>query len=101
MPPLDPINDELIPWPSIRGVVLEELLYGLLDEMGAKELAWRTGGVGGGAADGGRDIEATFFQATPDGEVDTQSWWIEAKGRTGTVEPDAVKAAVINACDNR
>lgn len=100
MSSLDPINDELIPWNSLRGTALEELLYGLLDEMGAKELTWRTGGTGGGAADGGRDIEATFFQATPDGEVDSQKWWIEAKGRSGTVEPDAVKSAVINACDN-
>ena len=83
MPSLDPIDDEQIPWASLRGAALEELLYGLLDEMGAKELTWRTGGTGGGAADGGRDIEATFFQATPDGEVDSQKWWIEAKGDPG------------------
>jgi hypothetical protein len=33
-----------IPWDQIQGKDLEELLYWLLDEMGAKDLEWRIGG---------------------------------------------------------
>ena len=95
------INDELIPWASLRGRALEELLWELLSEMGAKDLDYRSGGSGGGAADGGRDLEAVFYQPTPDGEVESQKWWLEAKGRTGTVEPEAVKLAVINANERK
>ena len=85
-----------IPFESMKGSDLEECVYWLLDAMGAKDLEWRSGGVGGGAADGGRDLEATFYAPSADGEMDTQKWWIECKGRKGTVEPDAVKQAVVN-----
>ena len=69
--------------------------------MDPRELVWRTGGTGGGAPDGGRDLEATFYRPTPDGEIESEKWWVGAKGRTGTVEPDAVKSAVINANEKR
>jgi Restriction endonuclease len=68
-----------------------------MDSMGAKDLEWRTGGSGGGAADGGRDLEAVFYTPTADAEIEAQKWWIECKGRTATVEPDEVKSAVTNA----
>jgi hypothetical protein len=93
----DVVTDDLIPWDLLRGKVLEELLYELLNELGANELIWRSGGIGAGAPDGGRDLEAIFHRATPDGEVESEKWWIEAKGRSKTVEADAVKSTVLNA----
>lgn len=90
-----------ISWPSLKGILLEELLFGLLNEMGASQLVWRSGGPGGGSSDGGRDLEATFHRPTPDGDIESEYWWVEAKGRTKTVEPDAVKSAVINSHDRK
>lgn len=86
-----------IPFDRMKGHDLEECVYWLLDAMGGKDLEWRTGGTGGGAADGGRDIAATFYTPTPEGEMEPEHWWIECKGRASTVEPDAVKNAVVNA----
>ncbi|MBK5124407.1 restriction endonuclease [Burkholderia sp. R-69980] len=86
-----------IPFTELKGKDLEACVYWLLDAMGAKDLEWRIGGTGGGAADGGRDLEAHFFEAADDGELRQQRWWIECKGRTGTVESHEVKAAVNNA----
>jgi hypothetical protein len=86
-----------IPFAELKGHDLEECIYWLFDAMGAKDLEWRTGGKGGGAADGGRDLEARFYTPGADSEIEPQSWWIECKGRSGTVEPDAVKEAAINA----
>lgn len=83
-----------LPFDDMKAKDLEECVYWLLDAMGARDLEWRTGGTGGGAADGGRDLEATFYQPTPDGEMEPQRWWIECKGRSRTVESDAVKSAV-------
>lgn len=85
-----------IPFDSLSGVDLEECLYWLAVAMGGKEVEWRRGSVGAGASDRGRDIEATFFVPAPDGEMLRQKWWIEAKGRTATVEPSAVREAVNN-----
>lgn len=34
---------------------------------------------------------------SPDGEMEPQRWWIECKGRKGTVDPDEIKSAVNNA----
>jgi len=85
-----------IPFADLKARDLEECVYWLLDAMGARDLEWRTGGSGGGAADGGRDLEATFYAPSPDGEMEPQRWWIECKGRKGTVEPDEVKSAVNN-----
>lgn len=87
-----------IPFEDLKAKDLEECVYWLLDAMGAKDLEWRTGGTGGGAADGGRDLEAHFFAPGNDGEgLIPQRWWIECKGRKGTVEPHEVKSAVNNA----
>ncbi len=85
-----------IPFAELKRKDLEECVYWLLDAMGAKDLEWRTGGTGDGAADGGRDLEARFFTPGHDGELISQKWWIECKGREGTVEPSEVKAAVNN-----
>ena len=85
-----------IPWDDIKGKDLEQLLYWLFDSMGAKDLEWRIGGKGLGAADLGRDLELSFYVSSPDGDLVKQRWWIEAKGRTGTVESSEVKTAVIN-----
>lgn len=76
-----------IPFADLKGRDLEECVYWLLDSMGAKDLEWRSGGSGGGAADGGRDLEAHFYVNTIDGELEAQKWWIECKGRAGTVAP--------------
>src|SRR5262249_40755353 len=86
-----------IPWERLRGKDLEECVYWLLDSMGAKDLVWRVGGKGGGAADQGRGLECVFYVPGPDGEAQRQRWWIEVKGRTGTLERDAVESAVNHA----
>lgn len=86
-----------IPFADLKARDLEECIYWLLDAMGARDLEWRTGGTGGGAADGGRDLEATFYVPSPDGDMEPQRWWIECKGRKATVEPDEVKSAANNA----
>jgi hypothetical protein len=86
-----------IPFADLKAKDLEECVYWLLDAMGAKDLEWRLGGRGGGAADGGRDLEASFFVPGDDGEVVRRKWWIECKGRAATVEPNEVKSAINNA----
>ncbi len=85
-----------IPFAELKRNDLEECVYWLLDAMGAKDLEWRIGGTGIGAADGGRDLEARFFVPNESGEITAVKWWIECKGRTGTVESDEVKSAVNN-----
>jgi hypothetical protein len=86
-----------LPWSSLRGEALEELLFWLCDALGAKDLEWRAGSTSGTSRDGGRDIEATFHLSAPDGEPVPERWWIQAKGRRRTVEPAAVKAALLDA----
>jgi hypothetical protein len=66
------------------------------DAMGAKELQWRIGGTGQGAADQGRDLVMSFYMSLPDGELVKQHWWVEAKGRAGCVEAVDVKSSVVN-----
>lgn len=88
-----------IPFDMLRRRDLEECVYWLLDAMGAKDLEWRTGGTGDGAPDGGRDLEAFFYSPAMDGDTDAQKWWIECKGRAGTVAPDEVRSAVLNAAN--
>lgn len=90
-----------IPWDDIKAKDLEELVYWLLDTMGAKDLEWRIGGTGGGAADQGRDLECSFYMASPEGELAKQKWWVDAKGRMKTVEPADVKEAVLNAAGKK
>ena len=86
---------EAIPFADLKRKDLEECVFWLMDAMGAKDLEWRLGGTG--ASDGGRDLEAQFYASGADGEIESQRWWIECKGRKGTVEPDEVKSAVNNA----
>lgn len=74
-----------VPWSELTGEALEELVYWLLDSMGARDLEWRAGGRGTTAADGGRDLRATFYVPLPDGEIDSQVWWVQAKGTSTTV----------------
>lgn len=85
-----------IPWEALKKRDLEECLYWLMDDRGARDLEWRQGGQGQGCADGGRDIEAVVYVPAANGEVETQRWWIEAKGRTGTVAAQRVKDALNN-----
>lgn len=86
-----------IPWSSLTDEDLEELLYWLLDAMGATELTWRAGGQTTNAADGGRDIEAVLHEPSDAGVLEPKRWWVEAKGRSRTVGKDAVTAAATNA----
>lgn len=85
-----------IPFDELKGYALEECLFWLLDGMGARDIEWRLGGAGGGAPDGGRDIEARFFVPGDDGQIEPRRWWVECKGRSGTLE----KEAVTSACNN-
>jgi len=93
-PPL--IVQSLIPWDDLKQEHLEELLYWLLDDLGLRDLRWRRGGAKTTTSDGGRDLEGTF-QVETLGELQPQRWWIEAKGRRGTVERSAVEKALLNA----
>ena len=86
-----------IPFEHLKAKDLEECLYWLFDAMGAKDLEWRIGGIGGGASDGGRDLEAHFYLPSEASDEDHQVWWVECKGRAKTVEPDEVKSAANNA----
>jgi Restriction endonuclease len=85
-----------IPFDELKGRALEECLFWLLDGMGARDIEWRIGGKGAGAADGGRDIEARFFVPNTDGQIEARRWWIECKGRSATLEKDAVATACNN-----
>ena len=85
-----------IPWDDIKDKDLEELLYWLFIEMGAKDLEWRVGGEGSGGPDQGRDLECSFYISSPEGDLIPQKWWIEAKGTKSTVKPSKVKESVIN-----
>jgi len=86
-----------IPFPNLKGHDLEECVYWLFDALGARDLEWRTGSTGEGTADGGRDLEATFYVSSPDGEMEEERWWIECKGRSGTLNSGEVKKTIINA----
>jgi len=94
---VDLILPSEIPWQDLTGKDLEECLYWLMHGLGGRDLEWRLGGTGGGAADGGRDLEVHFFSPGPDGEIGRQKWWIEAKGRSSTIKPSVVKDSVLNA----
>lgn len=84
-----------IPWKHYVGEPLEELLYWLCDALGATDLQWRAGSATGTSRDRGRDLEATFHVPMVDGELEAQCWWIQAKGRSGTVPPQAVRDAAV------
>lgn len=85
-------------WERLVGARLEELMYGLLEAMGARDLVWRAGtATGVTAADAGRDLEAVFDRPTPDGDLDRSTWWIEAKGRREAVPKNVVVKSVMEA----
>ncbi len=84
-----------IPWRDLKGEPLEQFVYWLLDDMGAKDLEWRRGGMKATSADGGRDLEAIFPVAVPDGSIDAQRWWVQVKGRSKTVEPAALQETIL------
>lgn len=90
-----------VPFDELKGHALEECLFWLLDGIGARDLAWRVGGTGHGAADGGRDLEARFHVPDASGEIIARQWWVECKGRTGTLEAEAVKTACNNVLADR
>jgi hypothetical protein len=90
-----------IPWAHLTAAALEETLYWLCERMGAKDLEWRAGSAAGTSPDGGRDIEATFYVSEPSGDLRPERWWLQAKGRSRTVEPDAVKSAVVSAASRQ
>lgn len=83
-----------VDWKSLKGHSLEECTYWILEAIGAKEIDWRVGGTGGGAADGGRDLECVFNIPHPSGEILKERWWVEVKGRNSTVAPSVVKDSV-------
>ncbi len=86
-----------IQWGALVGARLEELLHGIFEAMGAAELTWRAGSEHGvNAADGGRDLEAVFYNPAPDGSVDRTHYWVEAKGREKTVKKADVVDAILN-----
>ena len=60
-----------IPFAELKARDLEECVYWLMEAMGARDLEWRTGGAGGGAADGGR-VSKPRSTPSPDGEMDAQ-----------------------------
>lgn len=86
-----------IPFEDLKARDLEECVYWLLEAMGAQDIEWRVGGSGGGASDGGRDLEAKILVPSPDGDLSPKLYWFECKGRKGTLEPEAVKNAAVNA----
>ena len=85
-----------IPFDELKGHALEECLFWLLDGMGGRDIVWRLGGTGAGTADGGRDIEANFYVPDDKGQIVGRRWWVECKGRIGTLETEAVKVACNN-----
>jgi hypothetical protein len=80
-----------IPWGELRGEALEEMVYWLCDAIGAVDLVWRAGSISGTSRDRGRDVEATFHVEEPGGDFRPERWWLQAKGRSKTLEPSAVK----------
>lgn len=59
----DWIIPSAIPFEHLKAKDLEECLFWLLDAMGAQNIEWRIGGTGGGAPDGGRDLEAHTYSS--------------------------------------
>jgi Restriction endonuclease len=86
-----------IPWEQLKGEALEELVYWICDAIGAVDVVWRAGSATGTSRDRGRDVEATFHHEEPDGDFRAQRWWLQAKGRSKTLEPAAVKEAANDA----
>jgi hypothetical protein len=61
-------------------------------------MVWRAGSASGvNAADGGRDIEATFPEPQEDGTLVKKRWWFEAKGRSSTISRTLVMESAMTA----
>lgn len=86
-----------IPWDDLSGEALEELVFWLVDALGAKDLLWRVGATTHHSVDGGRDLEATFHSPTPDDDLVAERWWIQCKGREKAVGRRLVQDAVADA----
>ncbi len=94
---VDPLATNL-DWSRLIGERLEELLWGLLSDMGAVDMTWRSGTTQGvHAADGGRDMEFSFRSPSENGGTVRERWWLESKGRRRTVGKRLVQDAVLNA----
>ncbi|MDO7908949.1 restriction endonuclease [Pseudomonas sp. 22-AL-CL-001] len=93
----DWIIPSAIPFEHLKAKDLEECLFWLLDAMGAQNIEWRIGGTGGGAPDGGRDLEAQILVPSSDGDLSLRTFWFECKGRKNTVPPEVVRNAATHA----
>ncbi|UXH38813.1 restriction endonuclease [Pseudomonas promysalinigenes] len=93
----DWIIPSAIPFEHLKAKDLEECLFWLLDAMGAQNIEWRIGGTGGGAPDGGRDLEAQILVPSSDGDLSLKTFWFECKGRKNTVPPEVVRNAATHA----
>lgn len=87
---------ESLDFSSINPEDFENLIFHLLDEMGFSNIQWRKGGRGNSATDGGRDLEATFWNVQPAGAREL-AYWVEVKHRSGGLEKSQVQATVLNA----
>jgi hypothetical protein len=81
---------------DISPVEFENLVFHLIDEMGFSNLQWRKGGEGNSANDGGRDLEATYWNVQPAGATEDK-YWFEVKCRKNTLEKQQVQSTVLNA----
>lgn len=77
-------------------VEFEKLIFYLLDEMGFTDVVWRKGGEGNTAADGGRDIEASYWRVEPLGTTE-EKYWFEVKFRAKQLSKSTVQSIVNNA----
>lgn len=73
----------------------EKLCYDLLLALGFKNLNWRKGtGYAASPSDQGRDIECQYTHKRPDGEPETQTWFVECKHYKKGVPPKVLEAAL-------
>jgi|GEM_PF-6326015 len=77
----------------------EKLVMHLIDEMGFSNTIWRKGGPGNSATDGGRDLEAAFWEIGP-ARSNEKKYWFEVKFRSGQLEKSQVQNTVLNASGN-
>jgi len=91
---------EQLDFSNISPAEFENLVFTLLDEMGFQNIEWRKGGEGNSATDGGRDLEAAFWNMQPAG-TNEQKYWFEVKFRTGNLERIQVKETLLNAAGRK
>jgi hypothetical protein len=83
-------------WEAITPEGLENLVYGLLDDMGFKNIRWLKGGEGISSTDGGRDLEAIHANLAPGDEYLLEKWWVEVKYRSKTLPIETIERTVLN-----